>query len=96
MVVQRTYSRSVGLFSTILLCHEEWICRNWRFAFLIYQSWQFPVPVGNICKLFFNEDSIIGMKQFNESYNWLTSHGYMPIEDEEDEEDYEEDDDEIE
>ena len=34
-----------------------------------------------ICKLFSNEDSTIGMKQFSESFNWLTNHGYISSED---------------
>ena len=39
-----------------------------------------------ICKLFLHEDSTIGTEQFNESFNWLTSRGYVPIEDEENDE----------
>ena len=37
-----------------------------------------------ICKLFLYENSTIGMKQFNESSNWLISHGYSPLEETDD------------
>ena len=42
-----------------------------------------------ICKLCLYEDSTIGMKQFNESFNWLTSHGYVPLEDADDDDEIE-------
>ena len=42
-----------------------------------------------ICKLFLYEDSTIGMKQFNESSNWLISHGYSPLEEADDDDETE-------
>lgn len=31
-----------------------------------------------ICNLFLSEDSPISIKQYNESFDWLTDHGYNP------------------
>ena len=42
-----------------------------------------------ICKLFSYEDSTIETKQFNESFNWLISHGYSILEDADDDDEIE-------